>query len=82
MNTICPAPATTLNFDFTRKSCWTDLQLQVEGKKLYVPRSFLIVVSPVFRRMFELDIKEKNTAGKKYQDVLTFLKCTISAAVK
>ncbi|KAL3881854.1 hypothetical protein ACJMK2_028246 [Sinanodonta woodiana] len=74
------------DFDFTTKSAWTDLQLKVEDKTLWVPKSFLIVVSPVFRRMYESDFKERKTLvlplpGKKYEDVLEFLKCTITAAM-
>ncbi|KAL3881846.1 hypothetical protein ACJMK2_028238 [Sinanodonta woodiana] len=62
-------------------SHWTDLQLKVEYKELYVPKSFLAMVSPVFRLMFESDFKEKDIdelplPGKKYEDVLIFLKCT------
>ncbi|KAK3610812.1 hypothetical protein CHS0354_015620 [Potamilus streckersoni] len=67
--------------EFTEKSRWTDLQLKVEGKDLYVPKSFLTLVSPVFRLMFESDFNEKDLdvltlPGKIYEDVLTFLKCT------
>ncbi|KAL3881844.1 hypothetical protein ACJMK2_028236 [Sinanodonta woodiana] len=69
------------DIDFTRKSDWTDLQLKVEDKELYVPKSHLALVSPVFRLMFESDFKEKDMnvlplPGKKYEDVLTFLNCT------
>ncbi|KAK3595212.1 hypothetical protein CHS0354_021526 [Potamilus streckersoni] len=68
-------------FDFSRKSIYADIQLEVEGKPLYVSRSFLATISPVFRQMFESDFKEKNVdvlplPGKKYEDVLTFLRCT------
>ncbi|KAL3881414.1 hypothetical protein ACJMK2_027859 [Sinanodonta woodiana] len=67
-------------FDFLRKSAWTDLQLYVEGKTIYVSKSFLATISPVFRLMFESDFKEKNVdvlplPGKKYEDVVTFLQC-------
>ncbi|KAL3881858.1 hypothetical protein ACJMK2_028250 [Sinanodonta woodiana] len=69
-------------FDFTIKSAWTDLELEVEGKTLYVTRSSLAIISPVFRRMFKSEFKEKeairiNLPGKKYEDVLTFLRCSI-----
>ncbi|KAL3881413.1 hypothetical protein ACJMK2_027858 [Sinanodonta woodiana] len=67
-------------FVFLRKSPWTDLQLDVEGRTLYVSKSFLATISPVFRLMFESDFKEKNVdvlplPGKKYEDVVTFLQC-------
>ncbi|KAL3881861.1 hypothetical protein ACJMK2_028253 [Sinanodonta woodiana] len=69
-------------FDFTIKSTWSDLELEVEDKTLYATRSFLAMISPVFRRMFKSEFKEKeairiNLPGKKYEDVLTFLRCTI-----
>ncbi|KAL3881842.1 hypothetical protein ACJMK2_028234 [Sinanodonta woodiana] len=69
------------DIDFTRKSCWTDLQLKVEGAELYVPKSHLAMISPVFRLMFESDFKEQDLnvlplPGKKYADVLLFLQCT------
>ncbi|KAK3601949.1 hypothetical protein CHS0354_002647 [Potamilus streckersoni] len=69
------------DIDFTKKSRWTDLHLKVEDKELYVPKSHLALVSPVFRLMFESYFKEKYLdvlplPGKKYGDVLTFLKCT------
>ncbi|KAL3881850.1 hypothetical protein ACJMK2_028242 [Sinanodonta woodiana] len=75
-----------LGIDFTIKSCWTDLQLKVEDKYLYVPKSHLAMVSPVFQLMFESDFKEKDLSvlplpGKKYEDVLTFLKCTHPGAL-
>ncbi|KAL3881860.1 hypothetical protein ACJMK2_028252 [Sinanodonta woodiana] len=75
-------------FDFMIKSAWTDLELEVEGKTLYVARSFLAMISPVFRRMFKSELKEKeaksiNLPDKKYEDVLTFLQCMIPwASVK
>ncbi|KAL3881843.1 hypothetical protein ACJMK2_028235 [Sinanodonta woodiana] len=67
--------------DFTRKSRWTDFELEVEGKSLYVPKSHLAMVSPVLWMMFKSDFKEKDAdvlplPDKKYEDVLTFLKCT------
>ncbi|KAK3581885.1 hypothetical protein CHS0354_003192, partial [Potamilus streckersoni] len=69
------------DLDFTEKSRWTDFQLKVESKDLYVPKSYLVLLSPVFRLMFESDFKEKGLdvlplPGKKYEDVLTFLQCT------
>ncbi|KAL3881857.1 hypothetical protein ACJMK2_028249 [Sinanodonta woodiana] len=72
---------TSQDITFTTKSQWTDLQLKVEDKELYVPKSHLAMVSPVFRQMFESDFKEKDRnvlplPGKTYEDVLTFLKCT------
>ncbi|KAL3881859.1 hypothetical protein ACJMK2_028251 [Sinanodonta woodiana] len=75
-------------FDFTIKSAWSDLELEVEGKTLYVTRGFLDMISPVFRRMFKSEFKEKEAKSislpdKKYEDVLTFLRCTIPwASVK
>ncbi|KAL3881862.1 hypothetical protein ACJMK2_028254 [Sinanodonta woodiana] len=69
-------------FDFTIMSAWSDLELEVEGKTLYVTHSFLAMISPVFRRMFKSEFKEKeaksnNLPDKKYEDVLTFLRWTI-----
>ncbi|KAL3881863.1 hypothetical protein ACJMK2_028255 [Sinanodonta woodiana] len=69
-------------FDFTIKSTWSDLQLEVEGKTLYVTRSFLAMISPVFRRMFASEFKENESTNislpdKKYEDVLVFLRCSI-----
>ncbi|KAL3881856.1 hypothetical protein ACJMK2_028248 [Sinanodonta woodiana] len=46
-------------FDFTIKSAWSDLEFKVEGKTLYVTRSSLAIISPIFRRMFTSQFKEK-----------------------
>ncbi|KAL3881865.1 hypothetical protein ACJMK2_028257 [Sinanodonta woodiana] len=69
-------------FDFTIKFAWSDLELEVESKTLFVTRGFLGMISPVFRRMFKSEIKGNepkiiNLPDKKYEDVLTFLRCTI-----
>lgn len=57
-----------------------DLVLVVENKELYVNSQILKNVSPVFRTMLESDFKEKKEKkimleGKKYEDVVKFLKC-------
>ncbi|KAL3881853.1 hypothetical protein ACJMK2_028245 [Sinanodonta woodiana] len=74
------------DINFTSKCHRTDLQLKVKDTDLYVPKSHLAMVSPVFRRMFESDFKEKDPAvlplpDKNYEDVLTFLKCTHPGAL-
>ncbi|KAJ8311526.1 hypothetical protein KUTeg_010881 [Tegillarca granosa] len=58
----------------------TDIALVVEGKKLFVNKFVLAVASPVFKKMFTSEFKEKDTSevklpGKKYKDVLEFLMC-------
>ncbi|XP_053400778.1 uncharacterized protein LOC128557431 [Mercenaria mercenaria] len=52
----------------------------IEEKKLFVPRSFLCIASPVFKAMLKHDFKEKKKKsikmiGKKYDDFLDFLLC-------
>ena len=62
------------------KEFLTDLTLIFEDQKIYVSKVILASVSPVFRRMFESDFKEKQSSemtlpGKKYEDVIKFLQC-------
>lgn len=57
----------------------TDIALVVEDEKLYVSKALLSIVSPVFKKMFlsnfkEVDAKELPLPGKKFKDVLEFLK--------
>jgi len=59
---------------------YTDGALEVEGQKIYVPKTVLAEASPVFKRMFESEFKEKNMEviqlpEKKVADVTEFLKC-------
>jgi hypothetical protein len=63
---------------FTKDEPLTDVALVVEGERLYVSKAFLSMASPVFRRMFESDFKEKSAQeiplpGKKLADVIDFL---------
>lgn len=65
---------------FIEKKGITDLALVVEDKKLFVSKVLLSIASPVFKKMFlsdfkEIDAKELPLPGKKYKDVLEFLKC-------
>ncbi|XP_062605187.1 kelch-like protein 15 [Saccostrea cucullata] len=58
----------------------TDLTLVVEEKKLHVIKAVLMDASPVFRKMFTDDFKEKNAAevhlpGKEYSIFVLFLRC-------
>lgn len=55
-----------------------DVILEVEGKQLHVRKQVLAENSPVFRRMFESDFKERRDVkiplpGKKYKDFEMFL---------
>ncbi|KAJ8311529.1 hypothetical protein KUTeg_010884 [Tegillarca granosa] len=57
----------------------TDIALVVEDKKLYVSKALLSIVSPVFKKMFLSNFKEEAAKelplpGKKFKDVLEFLK--------
>jgi hypothetical protein len=68
------------------KDAFTDVALVVEGHRLYLSKGFLVMVSPVFRRMFESEFKEKSATeiplpGKTFDDVLVFLK-TISPNIQ
>ena len=69
---------------FTQAGVYDDeIILDFEGKdkkKLYVPKNFLTVASPVFEAMFKHDLKEKaekavKMTGKSYDDFLEFLMC-------
>ncbi|XP_061186699.1 uncharacterized protein LOC133194809 [Saccostrea echinata] len=58
----------------------TDLTLIVEEKKIHVAKVVLMDASPVFRKMFTDDFKEKNAAevhlpGKEYSSFVSFLRC-------
>ncbi|XP_062568616.1 uncharacterized protein LOC134230784 [Saccostrea cucullata] len=58
----------------------TDLTLIVEGRKIHVIKAVLMDASPVFRKMFTDDFKEKNEAevclsGKEYSSFILFLRC-------
>ncbi|KAJ8311533.1 hypothetical protein KUTeg_010888 [Tegillarca granosa] len=64
---------------FIEKEGITDIALVVEDEKLYVSKALLSIVSPVFKKMFlsnfkEVDAKELPLPGKKFKDVLEFLK--------
>lgn len=57
-----------------------DLTLIVDKHKIHVLKAVLCIASPVFRTMFRSDFKEKEQneiqlPGKKYNDVVSFLKC-------
>lgn len=65
---------------FQEETHLTDVALVVEGKKLFVSKVILAVSSPVFNAMFYSNFKEKDAnevllSDKKYDDVVTFLKC-------
>jgi hypothetical protein len=80
-------PATTGNGQEPKKDKYfpydpevTDLALIVEGKKLHVCKMVLMDASPVFRKMFSGDFKEKDATelelpGKKYSSFVLFLRC-------
>ncbi|GMT12601.1 hypothetical protein PFISCL1PPCAC_3898, partial [Pristionchus fissidentatus] len=65
----------TLKFDFTSSSKIADLVLFVEGKKIYVKRQLLSIVSPVFRRMLDEDPEEITIDDVKYEGFIDFLLC-------
>ncbi|XP_055998847.1 RCC1 and BTB domain-containing protein 1-like [Ostrea edulis] len=57
-----------------------DVALIVEGKKLHVSKMVLMDASPVFRKMFTGDFKEKTATelelpGKEYSTFVLFLRC-------
>lgn len=52
----------------------------VENRKLYASKEVLALCSPVFRRMFESDFRERSAEyvplpGKLYRDFVEFLLC-------
>ena len=54
---------------FTEGSQPDEVQLQFDdGKTLFVSKSFLSHASPVFERMFKVDLKEKETGFVKLTD--------------
>lgn len=64
---------------FEEKVQFSDVALVVEGRKLYVSKTYLMIHSPVFARMFTGDFREKDLVdielpGKKYDEVLQLLK--------
>lgn len=64
---------------FEEKDQFSDVALVVEGRKLYVSKTYLMIHSPVFARMFAGDFREKDLVdielpGKKYDEVLQLLK--------
>ncbi|XP_045196940.2 uncharacterized protein LOC123551805 [Mercenaria mercenaria] len=75
-------PAKHVKFDetrFNKKSKTEDHVFIIEGKKMYVSKTVLTIASPVFASMFESDFKEKHLEeielkGKKYKDMLEFVK--------
>lgn len=63
-----------------------DVILEVEGKQLHVRKQVLAENSPVFRRMFESDFKERRGVriplpGKKYEDFEMFLRTFYNPAI-
>lgn len=70
------APSETQIFD--EKDELSDVTLVVEDKPLYVHKTFLALHSPVFRKMFFSDFKEKESKevclpGKNYTAMVSFL---------
>lgn len=60
---------------FEEKDQFSDVALVVEGRKLYVSKTYLMIHSPVFARMFtEKDLVDIELPGKKYDEVLQLLK--------
>ncbi|XP_025109653.1 BTB and MATH domain-containing protein 38-like [Pomacea canaliculata] len=70
------APSETQVFE--EKDELSDVTLVVEDKRLYVHKTFLALHSPVFRKMFFSDFKEKESKEvclpeKKYTAMVSFL---------
>lgn len=66
--------------DFTTPTELSDVILKVEGKDLYFNKAYLATWSPVFRRMFFGEFKEKNAdqlalPDKKFTEVQELLRC-------
>ncbi|KAK3082875.1 hypothetical protein FSP39_007730 [Pinctada imbricata] len=66
--------------NFLEANDTSDLRLIVEGKSLYVSRILLSVVSPILKDLLSKRSREQNTLeiqlqGKKFDEVLEFLKC-------
>lgn len=51
--------------DFTRKCRMDDLELIVDGKSLHVSKTVLALVSPVFQRMFQGELRESQATSLK-----------------
>ena len=59
---------------------FADVILIVEGRKLFANRTVLALASPVWRKMFSSDFKEKNETeiplpGKKFEDMHELFQC-------
>ena len=72
--------------DLTSPDDFTDVIIVVEGRNLYTSKGILASASPVWRRMFVSDFKERDAEkiplpGKKFDDVLELLMC-ISPAIQ
>ena len=72
--------------DLTQPDDFSDVTLLVEGRRLFTCRGILASASPVWRKMFTSDFKEKDASeiplpGKSFTEVHELLLC-ISPAIQ
>ena len=75
------------NDPFSVKTWKEDLKLIVEDKDIYVSKTVLALLSPVFEKMFESAFKEKDSnelplPDKRFNSFVEFLQCVYPGYTK